>query len=454
MSITEKASIAERTGISKCIKYSSKPGGQKPKVLALAVTAILGAVRIDSGETESPWKVALHLGLVSGTWDSKLNPSDEARLDPPLHSPIMAMTSQRVTRSMQMNLNLTGSSEFGDLLTVEPPEPSLMNPSDTYDAMLDQNIPSLMPEDDEWYRSLLISLTGGSPSNAANRSLVFDEDAAGFAGSEPSCALVEPGNQEGNIVGRSRKRKSSGLDLGQKRDNPLSKNTSLRNPLIQEFLETESERCSTLQHKFAETTYFKPDIQKSLSMMGIHADALSIFLLYIASPESILVLKQLLEIARKKQNLPMSAALPLTQSKKSRFHSIELLNDESIWCRFLRAVHILELYKACGGTGVSDGFVVSTTVSIQTQQKQPGNPLHAAEAQIVREMMSEIFPELSPGSKSYLLQEKCMKKIRRFGRRLFILVHSFGPGILGLMLNDDLLGLPVSETTYVPRQIT
>jgi len=64
------------------------------------------------------------LGLVSRTWDSKLNLSDEAGLDPPLHSPIMATTSQRVTSSMQMNLNLTGTSEFGDLLTVEPPEPS------------------------------------------------------------------------------------------------------------------------------------------------------------------------------------------------------------------------------------------------------------------------------------------------------------------------------------------
>jgi len=62
MSITKKASIAERTGISKCIKYSLKPGGQKPKVLALKVTAILGAVRIDSGETDSPWKVSLPLG--------------------------------------------------------------------------------------------------------------------------------------------------------------------------------------------------------------------------------------------------------------------------------------------------------------------------------------------------------------------------------------------------------
>jgi len=449
VSISEKASIAERTGISKCIKYSSRQGGRTSKVLALAISAILGAVRIDSGKPDTAWKVALHLGLVS---DSKLNPSEEAELDPLFHSPIKATTS-----SMQMSLNMIGNSDFGDLPPIEPPELPSMTVKDMQDAgteLLDLTMPPLMPGDDEWLRSLFISLTGESSSDTASRSLVSDKDAADFSGCDPSCSLVELGNREENIVGRSRKRKSNGLDLGRKRANPLSKNTRLSNPLILEFLETEAERCSILRYQLADTTYFRSDIQESLSIMGIHADALSIFLLYIASPESILVLKQILEIARKKQTLPMSSALPLAQSKKSRFHSIELLKDESIWCRFLRAVHILELYKACGGTSVSDGFIVSTAMSIQSQQKQPGNPLHAAEAQIVREMMAEIFPELSPGSKSYLLQEKSMKKIRRFGRRLFILVHSFGPGILGLMMNDDLLGFPASETTYVSRYIT
>jgi len=449
VSISEKASIAERTGISKCIKYSSRQGGRTSKVLALAVSAILGAVRIDSGKPEAAWKVALHLGLVS---DSKIKPSEEAELDPLVHSPIKATTS-----SMQISLSMIENSDFGDMPPIEPPELPPMNVSDIHDAgteLLDLTMPTFIPGDDEWLHALFISLTGESSSDTASNSLVSDKDATGFSGCNPSCALVEPGNQGNIVVDRSRKRKSKGLDLGRERVNPLSKKTRLSNPLILEFLETEAERCSILQYQLADTTYFRTDIQESLSIMGTHADELSIFLLYIASPESILVLKQILEIARKKQTLPMSAALPLAQSKKSRFHSIELLKDESIWCRFLRAVHILELYKSCGGTGVSDGFVVSTAVSVQTQQKQPGNPLHAAEAQVVREMMAEIFPELSPGSKSYLQKEKSMKKIRRFGRRLFILVHSFGPGILGLMMNDDLLGFPVSETTYVYRNIT
>ncbi|KAJ6118034.1 hypothetical protein N7523_005785 [Penicillium sp. IBT 18751x] len=65
ISITQRAAVADSTGIDKCIKYSMRQGSRSPKVMALAIDAIFGAVYIDSTDFNASWKVALKLGLVS-----------------------------------------------------------------------------------------------------------------------------------------------------------------------------------------------------------------------------------------------------------------------------------------------------------------------------------------------------------------------------------------------------
>jgi dsRNA-specific ribonuclease len=45
--INQRAVVAERTGIDKCIKYSEKQGGRSSTVLGKAVNAIIGAVFLD-----------------------------------------------------------------------------------------------------------------------------------------------------------------------------------------------------------------------------------------------------------------------------------------------------------------------------------------------------------------------------------------------------------------------
>jgi dsRNA-specific ribonuclease len=45
----QRASIAERTGISRHIKYSEKGGAGSPSVLGKAINAIIAAVFLDCG---------------------------------------------------------------------------------------------------------------------------------------------------------------------------------------------------------------------------------------------------------------------------------------------------------------------------------------------------------------------------------------------------------------------
>jgi hypothetical protein len=64
-SIEQRKMVAQRTGIDRCIKYDTRPGGQSSSVLGKAVNAIVGATFVDSGaDIMAACKVMLHLGLV------------------------------------------------------------------------------------------------------------------------------------------------------------------------------------------------------------------------------------------------------------------------------------------------------------------------------------------------------------------------------------------------------
>jgi dsRNA-specific ribonuclease len=64
-SFNQRAMVAQRTGIDRCIKYDDRPGSQSPRVLGKAVNAIIAAVFLDSKDITLALRVMVHLGLVA-----------------------------------------------------------------------------------------------------------------------------------------------------------------------------------------------------------------------------------------------------------------------------------------------------------------------------------------------------------------------------------------------------
>ncbi|KAJ5217430.1 hypothetical protein N7468_010438 [Penicillium chermesinum] len=337
VSVDKRASVAQQTGIKFCIKYSHRPGAHSRKVLALAISAILGAVHIDSGDHATPWRVALHLGLVSVAWARK-------PVDGELTGPSSSTKRGREDGSLADENGVRDRPPTGKAAPVGS----------------DMGFPDRL-------QATIPPQTRGD-----------------------HCEIT--GDDDGD-----RLEDDTDLAMAKKRK-PSSPGDPRKGP----------------------------------------------------GPESVVVLKSIVETARAKQSVPGPLTPAVVETNKSRFHLIELLGDELVWCRLLRFVHILELYKACGGaeTGTSSGFVNSTVSSMRSQPGRRGNPLHAAESQILPRMMAEILPELMPGTEVYDRKQSELKKLRLLGRRLSAMASTFGPGVLGLMMSEDSSELAISEATF------
>jgi dsRNA-specific ribonuclease len=61
-SISQRAKVAEKLGIDRCIKYDTRKGSQSARVLGKAVNAIVGATFIDSDDLATTLKVVIRLG--------------------------------------------------------------------------------------------------------------------------------------------------------------------------------------------------------------------------------------------------------------------------------------------------------------------------------------------------------------------------------------------------------
>lgn len=458
ISNAQRATIAKANGIDKCIKYSTKPGAQSSKVLAFAISAIVGAVHIDSKEFDAPWKVALKLGLVSGPFrtHSYLTGSRGDTVDPAMLSLYQDTTVEDTGASLDRITDSIGYYETNKLpsdgLLNQTIIETSSNPASQNDlATLSSTCTDFLADDTTW-TSLEMDLREVSAGGTVDWELASGEKE--YERIDPSIQHSRRGlssvlgDGKENSDRPSRKRVSTSVNNQRKRTKSCNQGVpSVLDERLKNFLEQETQRCQSFDRELPEQTFFSQQIQKSLAGMGAQANMLAKLLVYIASPESIVTLQRIVRTYRMKSVSLVSWSSTPDLSKKERFHLIELLGDKIAWCRLLRMFHVLELYRACGGTqtGSTDGFILTTGLSFEDPRKQAGNPRHAAETQITKKMMEEIFPHIYPETDQYPKKLASLKWVRIFGHRLHTLVANFGIGVLGLLWDDGLTGLGITE---------
>jgi hypothetical protein len=163
---------------------------------------------------------------------------------------------------------------------------------------------------------------------------------------------------------------------------------------------------------------------------------------HIASPSSIIILQDIIRNCRF-QTGPASWELTEQPSPFERYRLIESMDQNIAYLHLLKRYHILQLFEECGGanTRSSVGIVLTTPHDFENSQKRLGNPEKNANADLTRNMLKAIFPDLQPDTIEYRTRYKTMTRLRKLGRRLHFLSSKFGKGIIGLMPNDGVTGL-------------
>ena len=455
ISNTQRASVAEKTHIDKCIKYSMKPGSRSPRVLALAINAIVGAVYIDSTDFNATWKVALKLGLFSADLAGSSSSPTLSAPDMPDSSLLLsnqsaAVEGMEISLDQVYNANTQSHAEtllsngFIDesLIAAQASGHGLFTPVDVLSGI---EIPTTQ-ESPFWtplWRNLnenqvspqeINCFVGGDESPCFDLEMIYSQDSLPSVARYDEDMLVIPSGQKSNRV----------WNEYEKRINSPPYQARLLDDRLKSFLDEEDKKCQSHQYPLPFQTFFAPPIQDALMGMGADANMFARLLVYIASAEALVTLRQIVVRYRGSPSLISLGPRP-DLSKKERYDLIGVLGGEIVWCRLLRMHHVLDLYETCGGTGYTGTLIVTTPASFQSRKRRAGNPLHAAEAQITERMMEDIFPDLLPCDDGYKEKKASLKRIRKFGQRLYILAVNFGRGVLGLMLNDDMKSLGISE---------
>ncbi|KAE8135570.1 hypothetical protein BDV38DRAFT_284830 [Aspergillus pseudotamarii] len=221
---------------------------------------------------------------------------------------------------------------------------------------------------------------------------------------------------------------------------------------LQDFLANEKTKCESQSLPPPEATYFKPEIHKQLikSEKGL-CEAFVGLLITIASPHTIIALGRMVQKARHHDRL-QSCRLRDTLLQH-RLTLIEHLEQEAGIIQIMSWYHIIEIFRGCGGhnTSSSTGYVHCTSDTFRKPQRTLGNPRNKDESMVTQTMLAEIFPDLKPGTEIYQSQLKKFNRLRKVGKRLHMLTETFGQGILGLILDNELggrLGTNVSDIMF------
>ena len=97
--------------------------------------------------------------------------------------------------------------------------------------------------------------------------------------------------------------------------------------------------------------------------------------------------------------------------------------------------------------------IVQTPQTFTKTRARRGNPANIIEAAVVDDMLEKIFPNfpnLPPEDREK--KRRTVKKLKKLGERLYVLVTEFGLGILGLIPDASLTvncNLSISDTMCV-----
>ncbi|RAK98155.1 uncharacterized protein BO80DRAFT_480584 [Aspergillus ibericus CBS 121593] len=422
---------AKRTGISQCIKYSSKPGSESSTVLRYAINAIIGAVLLDTASHT----IGTTLGVITRyvyadndytmidpTFDSlsDLMPSitETDQIPPNLATSVHHLSdAQLICDDPFVNLSMFDSQMSTDGLSIIPDYAGVMTAESSLSYSTDDPIIQTLPRQDSPAVSSLVLCSPRLPR---------------------ATIAPESNHLQGSLKKRDEQAKSSA-------------NTSIPDSTLREFLNKERMKCSAQHLPPPEETYFTPEIHNALrSPTHESIKPLLPLLITMGSPDAIVSLRGMICNIRAQPSCH-SCRLQDGLSPARRYSLIEQLEHSASTMQLMKWYHIYELFRECGGpdTVSSSGYANSTPASFPIGQKCLGNPVHHGDANVSKTMMKDIFPDMDPSTDEYKKQFRRIQKLRKLGQRLHALIDKFGKGILGLMVGRSSSGgfdIPVSDT--------
>lgn len=292
----------------------------------------------------------------------------------------------------------------------------------------------------DWHEEASLKASGGSPHMAGQSQISDNSDLALFEGGGSS-HRSQTGNTRDievschterlnsfTLVTNTKKRKAS-----VHRSAPRKSKASL----LAAYVLLEKERSQNFRLPCPEQRFNLEMKQLSNGSQNIAENTMELKILYfaIASPESLVVLRDVIQAHRRSLagNLsPKDCNIPQAE----RLEVIERLNGNIAYFGLLKRCHIHRLFvdtnRSSRKTG--DGFVNNTTRSIATLQiPKTGNPSHIEDAEASRSMMKEVYPLLQQDNDEYGKKYRAISSLRKLGQRLHLLVEKFGYGIIGLL---------------------
>ncbi|KAE8144469.1 hypothetical protein BDV25DRAFT_166775 [Aspergillus avenaceus] len=431
---------AKQTGIDQCIKYDQRTGSESPEVLRKAINAIIAAVFIDT------WNIKFTLGVAMRIMTQEpdaahfrvlfTTPAPTVKGPPPIVNVLLARGTGVVDPSMllldQQTIECHVPPMISTLLDQDFMAPFATSRAATVDNNLDLNG---------------YSIQGSMPTYATTHLTDSSLDSSVRDYSHLSSTPNEgQGNQQSlrHTPAPNKKRKYAHRSP-----------SCLASARIQGYLSEEKAKCMSQSFPSPTDTYFTPTIQeKALELENESLGNLSMILVTIACPHSIIALREIIRKERDHRNL-QSCFLKEGISRQERYEIIHELDRRNAIIQLVRRYHILDLFQECGGseTRSTTGYVISTSTDFVSRSRNFGNPGHTDDANVSLAMLKEIFPDLRPNGEGYEKKLTAIKKLRKLGKRLNTLTMRFGRGVIGLML-DSSMAL-VSDTMILgPREDT
>ncbi|KAF9252812.1 hypothetical protein CBS147339_1332 [Penicillium roqueforti] len=465
--IQHRADIAKRTGIDKHLKFDCRTGARSSGVLAIATSALIGAIYLRKKCFMSVAKGLYSLGVLDEHLD-QLNLmeifKDEQRnplLLPSLVESDSAQTSEIWSQDIPPWPDFPTTPDLGGLSNYE----RLYNENGLLKDILPDGLSftdsrSQSPlADDPGQRALERQVLGIChpiayqemhhgrpheveipPEQAEQHALprrMYDHLSISVDLYQPDGFSGQPANQRSSSQHFPRKRENaSGMEVQKRKSRCVD--IEFRSSLCRE-----AELTRALGLPPPGDTYFRPKIEDKILSLGSEIfSSLSTFLILVGGSQSLVTLRAALKYTRE-----LGDQGPIVQRRRwvsreltihERFEIIGEIQDNAAFLQILRCNHILHFYRCtCSPVERTSKFIeLASKDELIGQPRARGNPRKMEVAKVVNEMMRDVFPDLEPNSAVYKSKRRKMLGFRKFGQRLHILADCFGDAVLSILHFD------------------
>ena len=305
--------------------------------------------------------------------------------------------------------------------------PTSLDPSMLSNEMLEDNHgiaegPSLATEE------FIIEADHSPHSNDLQGGM--DDDVAQDITDARKASLLGSGSVPSVCSPNKRKNTNSGLP------SKKSKISEDKDALLAKHISDEKQKCEALGLECPERCFNSTMVQRHVSTWQRDIDKRDFKIIFfaIASSQALAQLQDVVQIYRSSVTPEFMASRSGVSSAK-RVEAIEHLDQTVAYLGLLKRCHILHLFRdhRSPGQRTNDGFITTSADSMNSATARLGNPLHRAEAESTRAMMREVYPDLQEDTAEGRKRNSFVKRLRKLGQRLDLLVSKFGLGILGLL---------------------